>query len=51
MSYAVAFFLAPSTEFAHSMRIRTDTTIDQDCVLKATVQVCTGCMVVSFLTT
>ena len=33
------------------MRIRTDTTLDQDCVLKATVQVCTACMVVSLLTT
>ena len=33
------------------MRIRTDTTVDQDCVLKATVQVCTACMIVSLLTT
>ena len=31
-----------------SVRTRTDTTIDQDCVLKATVQVC---MIVSLLTT
>ena len=30
-----------------SVRIRTDTTLDQDCVLKATVQVCTACMIVS----
>ena len=28
------------------MGIRRDTTLDQDCVLKATVQVCTACMVV-----
>ena len=33
------------------MRIRTDTTLDKDCVLKATVQVCTACMVMSSLTT
>ena len=44
-------FLEPFTECAHSVRIRTDTTLDQDCVLKATVQVCTACMVVSLLTT
>ena len=43
--------LEPFTECAHSVRIRTDTTLDQDCVLKATVQVCTACMVVSLLTT
>ena len=36
---------------ARSVRIRTDTTIDQDSVLKATVQVCTACMIVSLLTT
>ena len=30
-----------------SVRIRTDTTIDLDCVLKANVHVCTACMVVS----
>ena len=34
-----------------SARIRTDTTVDQDCVLMATVQVCTACMIVSLLTT
>ena len=34
-----------------SVRIRTDTTLDQDCVLKATAQVCTACMIVSLLTT
>ena len=28
-----------------SVRIRTDTTLDQDCVLKATVFVCTSCTV------
>ena len=44
-------FLEPFTECAHSLRIRTDTTLDQDCVLKATVQVCTACMVVSLLRT
>ena len=30
---------------------RTDTTLDQDSVLKANVQVCTACMIVSLLTT
>ena len=44
-------FLEPFTECAQSVRIRTDTTLDQDCVLKATVQVCTACKVVSMLTT
>ena len=44
-------FLDPSTKCAHSVRIRTDTTLDQDCVPKATVQVCTACMIVSLLTT
>ena len=44
-------FLEPCTECAHSVRKRTDTTLDQDCVLKATVQVCTACMIVSLLTT
>ena len=34
-----------------SVRIRTDTTLDQDCVLKANVHVCTACMIVSLLTT
>ena len=34
-----------------SVRIRADTTLDQDCVLKATVQVCAACMIVSLLTT
>ena len=38
-------FLEPFTECAHSVRTRTDTTLDQDGVLKATVQVCTACMV------
>ena len=49
--YAVNIFLEPFTECAHSERIRTDTTLDQDCVLKASVQVCTTCMIVSLLTT
>ena len=44
-------FLEPFTECAHSVRIRTDGKLDQDCVLKATVQVCTACMVVPLLTT
>ena len=44
-------FLEPFAECAHSVRIRTDTTLDQDCVLKATVQVCTARMVVSLMTT
>ena len=44
-------FLEPLTECAHSVRIRTDAALDQDCALKATVQVCTACMVVSLLTT
>ena len=43
-------FLEPFTKCAHSVRIRTDTTLDQDCVLKANVQVCTACMIVSLLT-
>ena len=34
-----------------SVRTKTDTTIDQDCVLKALVQVCAACMIVSLLTT
>ena len=34
-----------------SETIRTDTTLDQDCVLKTTVQLCTACMIVSLLTT
>ena len=33
------------------LMIRTDTTLDQDCVLKATVSACTPCMIVSLLTT
>ena len=42
----------PEAVFLHdSVRIRTDTTLDQDCVLKATVQVCTACMIMSLLTT
>ena len=45
------FFFEPFTECAHSVRIRTITALDPDCVLKATVQVCTACMVVSLLTT
>ena len=44
-------FLEPFTECAHSVTIRTDTALDQDCVLKATVQVCTACMIVPLLTT
>ena len=58
-------FLEPFTECAQSVRIRTDMTLDQECVLKATVfvfttrtvclkatvQVCTACMDVSLLTT
>ena len=44
-------FLQPFTKRAQSVRTRTDTTLDQDCVLKATVQVCTACMIVSLLTT
>ena len=44
-------FLEPLTECAQSVRTRTDTTLDQDCVLKATAHVCTACMVVSLLTT
>ena len=34
-----------------SVWIRKDTTLDQECALKETVQICTGCMVVSILTT
>ena len=34
-----------------SVRIRTDATLDQDCVLKANVHICTACMIVSLLTT
>ena len=44
-------WVLPFTKCAHSVRTRTDTTLDQDCVLKATVQVCTACKIVSFLTT
>ena len=43
--------MSHSTECAQSVRIRTDTALDQDSVLKAIVQVCTACMVVSLLTT
>ena len=52
--YAVNRFLKPLRSVRicdDSVRIRTDTTLDQDCVLKATVQVCTACMIVSLLTT
>ena len=49
--YAVNLFLEPFTKRAQTVRIGTDTTLDQDCVLKATVQVCTACMIVSLLTT
>ena len=45
------FFLEPFTKRAQSVRIRTDTTLDQDCALKATVQVRTACMIVSLSTT
>ena len=41
-------FLSQSRVCA-SMKIKTDATLDQDCVLKATVEVCTACMVVSLL--
>ena len=34
-----------------SVRTRTDTTLDQDCVLKALVQLCTACVIVSLFTT
>ena len=44
-------FIEPLTECARSERIRTDTTLDQDCVLKAAVQVCTASLIVSLLTT
>ena len=50
VSHTVDLFLEPFTGCVNSMRVRTDTTLDQDCVLKATVQVCTACMVVSLLT-
>ena len=40
-------FLEPSTKRAHSVRIRADSTFDQDGELKASVQVCTACMIVS----
>ena len=52
--HAVNLFLDPLRSVRicdDSVRIRTDTTLDQDCVLKATVQVCTACMIVSLLTT
>ena len=49
--HAVNLFLEPITECAHSVKIRTDTRLDQDCVLKATVQVCGASMIVSLLTT
>ena len=43
--HAVNLFLEPLRRVRicdDSVRIRTDTTLDQDCVLKATVQVCTA---------
>ena len=49
--YAVNLFLEPFTKRAQSVRIRTDTTLDQDCALKATVQVRIACMIVSIWTT
>ena len=49
--HAVNLFLEPFTECPHSVRIRTDTTLDQNCVLKATVQVRTARMIVSLLAT
>ena len=52
--YAVNCFLSHCGACASvndSARIRTDTALDQDCVLKANVHVCTACMVVSLLTT
>ena len=51
---AVNLFLEPLRSVricGDSVRKRTDTTLDQDCVLKANVQVCTACMIVSLLTT
>ena len=44
-------FLSSFTECARSVKIRTDTTLVQDCVLKATVQVYTACMVVLLMLT
>ena len=38
-------FLEPFTECAQSLRIRADTSLDQDCILKATVCVCASCTV------
>ena len=52
--HAVNLFLEPLRSVRicdDSVRIRTDTTLDQDVVLKATVQVCTACMIMSLLTT
>ena len=51
VSYAVNLILETSTECTHSARVRTDTTLDQDCVLETTVQVCAACMIVLLLTT
>ena len=49
--HAVNLYLEPLTKWAQSVRIRTDTALDQDCVLKATVQECTACMILSMPTT
>ena len=52
--FAVIFFLSHCGACASvndSVRIRTDTALDQDCVLKANVHVCKACMIVSLLTT
>ena len=55
MSFSFAMtwilFLEPFTECAQFVRKRTDTTLDQDCVLKVTVQVRTACVDVLLLTT
>ena len=46
------FFLSHACASVNDLlSIKTDTTLDLDCVLKATVQVCTACMIVSWLTT
>ena len=52
--HAVNLFLEPLRSVRicdDSVKMRTDTTLDQDCVLKANVHVCTACMIVSLLTT
>ena len=54
--HAVNLFLeplrsAPCASVNDSEKIRTETTLDQDCVMKADVHVCTACVIVSLLTT